>query len=111
MARQSAGPNGRPLSYNDLRDEVLIRLGKALTPTAETLRRMHTGSATNLDPVVVAAIADVYGMTLEELAPDMLAHARSIDALLRKVIKSRCFLPTARRPLPAGSNSVAARAA
>lgn len=99
-ARQTAGHNGRPLSYTDLRDAVRDRLGP-LTPTAETLRQLHRndGNATP-DPVLIAAIADVYGLPLVDVAPDIVDQAKRLDVLLRRAIRSRCSDPGAPRDLP-----------
>lgn len=75
-------------SYNTLRDLVYDLLGP-YTPTMETLRQMHqtkdSKAAKRPDPLVMVALAHVYGVSLSDLSPVTADELKRLRDLLRRV--------------------------
>lgn len=90
-ARLAAARHGKPLSFSKLERLVYDRLG-TYAPSDEKLRVWHTPGG--LDPekadlLVIAALADVYGVTdLATLHPTLNERLPDVKALLSKI---RCF--------------------
>jgi hypothetical protein len=91
----------KPLSFRRVRDRVLPLLGD-YTPTEETIRSMHHEDRCppHPDPVVLAALARVYGVKLGELSTEA--------EMLLRAVRSRCDFPGARRARPHDGTAVAA---
>lgn len=65
----------RPLPFRIVRDRLLPILGD-YTPTEEALRLLHNGTTKRADPLMLAGLAQVYGLDLEELDPAAAAVLR-----------------------------------
>lgn len=79
-------------SWNDLRDDVLMQLGKNFTPTAETIKQMHTpgGSASRRpDPILVATICQLYGEPVQTVSPEIATLLRVLKQRLGRTIDLR----------------------
>jgi len=69
-------------------DDVAVMMREVLGygPSRETIRRWETGveQEDRVDPVVLAALADIYGVTLESLSTAANRNARAILRLLHR---------------------------
>ena len=70
--------------------EVGYRLRQALPAsyhiTQSTLARLETGGSARQDPVLLAALADVYGVSLAELAPGLFDELVMVGELVGRVV-------------------------
>ena len=74
--------------FASVRDAVKEYLG-AYTPTEQTIRSWHgPDSPKKLDPLVLTALADVYGVELASLDPTM---ERQLPRIKELISRSRCF--------------------
>lgn len=86
-AREAAG---HP-SIKDVRDGVHDQIG-VYTPTEQTIRVWHSPKAPALaDPIVLAALANVYGVEVSSLHP---AIAQMLPGIKELLLRSRCFATT-----------------
>jgi transcriptional regulator with XRE-family HTH domain len=79
--------NARVASNHRLDDvAVMVRETLGYGPSRETIRRWEKGleSEDRVDPVVLAALAEIYGVTLESLSPAAERNASAILRLLRR---------------------------
>jgi transcriptional regulator with XRE-family HTH domain len=77
----------REASHHRLDDvAVMVREALGYGPSRETIRRWEKGleSEGRVDPVVLAAMAEIYGVTLESLSPAAERNATTILRLLRR---------------------------
>lgn len=84
-ARSAASHDpSRPLPFRIVRDRLVTILGD-YTPTEEAIRWLHQGKVKRPDPVVVAGLAQVYGLDLNELAP----AAATVLRVVNRTTKNR----------------------
>lgn len=78
------------LSYREIRDRMLPIIGR-YTPTTETLRRyVRPDLSSKIDPVVLAALAQVYGVPLSSIVGDDEDLATVVDQAREALARSRC---------------------
>ncbi len=56
-------------TYGAIRDYILLTFGE--TVTAQTVTNYHQDAVKAHDPTLVAMIVDFYGLTLDDLPPDI----------------------------------------
>jgi transcriptional regulator with XRE-family HTH domain len=79
--------HAREASHHRLDDAaVLVRETLGYGPSRETIRRWEKGleEEDRVDPVVLAALAEIYGVTLEALSPAAERNARTVIRLLNR---------------------------
>ena len=80
----------RGLTLNETAILLRARLPKPLWVTLDPIRRMEIGTTTEekADPVLVRALADIYGKPLAELSPLIAEELELVERLLRGEISS-----------------------
>jgi transcriptional regulator with XRE-family HTH domain len=79
----------REASHHRLDDvAVLVRETLGYGPSRETIRRWEKGleDEDRVDPVILAALAEIYGVTLDSLSPAAERNARTIIRLLHRQV-------------------------
>jgi hypothetical protein len=83
QARKAAG-----YTYEGARDAILPKLGP-YCPTAQTIRTYHRSDLApkKYDVIVVCALANLYGVGVTEVAPEMGAY---LENMQNELTRSRC---------------------
>ena len=74
----------RQMSLMDLAFELRSRHGRRVTPETIRYYEVVRPNVKDMDPMLVVEIADVLGVTLSELAPELSEKTEKMRALLAK---------------------------
>lgn len=62
--------------------ELVLELPRSERVSAKKLERIENGTTKQMSPILLAALAKIYGKTISDIAPDFVAESKTLSDLL-----------------------------